>query len=512
MLKNYVICIVCLFKYYLSTMKKGILLTILFIVFVLNVHAQLRAGFSHSAFFSQNHIAYMETYLNVVGKSVKFVKNESGKYYGQVEVGILFSQKGQIKSSGKFILKSPEQNDTLMKPDFMDVQRFKLDTGEYDLEVFISDINVQHKVLSLKENVKVVFLPNRVSLSEIETLTSFNKTDTITSLTKNGYNLIPYMSDFYPEEIKELNFYVEVYGTKEVFGENEKYLISYFISSYENQNKMESFIGFKKETSAPVNILLTKLNISDLPGGNYDLTIEVRNKLNQIVAIRTLFFTRKNLLAKSILNDDLSSVHIENTFVLKIRGVDTLQDFLRSLKPIASRSEQQFIDNQLKKSDSTLLRQFLYNFWRNRSLFSAEEAWNKYHQKVIAVNAKYRTFTYRGYETDRGRVYLQYGQPDKITESPLEPNAYPYEIWSYYRLEDNSQLHPRQTNKQFIFYNPEQSTNNYILLHTNAIGEVYDARWEMKLHQRSVQSNDFEMKNSPEHFGGHADEDFSNPK
>ncbi|MEK6614660.1 MAG: GWxTD domain-containing protein, partial [Bacteroidota bacterium] len=131
---------------------------------------------------------------------------------------------------------------------------------------------------------------------------------------------------------------------------------------------------------------------------------------------------------------------------------------------------------------------------------------------VKAVNKKFGTFVFKGYETDRGRIYLQYGPPDKREEYPSEPNAYPYEIWVYYRLSDNSNLNPTQTNKQFIFYNQDLVTNNYQLLHSNALSETHDSRWEMKLHKRTVQSNDFEKKDAPGHFGGNASDEFSNPK
>ncbi|TAL62673.1 MAG: GWxTD domain-containing protein, partial [Bacteroidetes bacterium] len=249
------------------------------------------------------------------------------------------------------------------------------------------------------------------------------------------------------------------------------------------------------------------------PSGNYNLVIDVRNKTNELVAQKKVFFQRKNNLEKTVVDiQDLSDISIENTFAAKTSGKDTVAEYIRSLRPIASEAEKGFMDNQLKLADEKLMKQFFYNFWQSRSRLAPEDAWNTYHNNVKAVNAKFGMFNYKGYETDRGRVYLQYGPPDKREEFPSEPNAYPYEIWVYYTLEDKSKLNPIQTNKQFIFFNRDLASNNYRLLHSDALSETHDTRWEMKLHARTVQSHDFEQKKAPDHFGGSSHDEFGNPK
>lgn len=491
-------------------MKKIIAIQIVCLSF-LSSQAQITAYFSHSAFDTPDHKPYMETYISVFGNSVSFKKNEKGKFQGMVEVGILFSQNGQIKASKKYNLMSPEQKDTLSRPNFIDQQRFALDTGAYELELMITDKNLNGKTFSLKEKIHINFPADKVNISDIELLSSFTKAETAGALTKNGYDLVPYASDFYPENSNEISFYAEVYNTKSILGENEKFLISYYIESYEKKTPLSKYAAFKRETSNNINILLSKFSIENLPSGNYNLVIDVKNKNNELAAQKKVFFQRKNPNAK-IDAADLTTISIENTFASAITGKDTISDFIRSLRPIASESEKSFLDNQLKLADTKLMQQFFYNFWQSRSPLAPEDAWKKYYQDVKAVNAKFSTFVYKGYETDRGRVYLQYGPPDKREEFPNEPNAYPYEIWLYYTLNDNSKLNPNQTNRQFIFYIQEFATNNFQLLHSNALSEIHDSRWEMKLHKRTVQSHDFEKTDAPKHFGGNAGDEFKNPK
>src|ERR1035437_6990390 len=488
-------------------MKKIIIFFFVCIVSA-NASAQNIAYFSHCAFNTPDNKPYMETYLSIFGNAVSLKKNAKGKYQGMVEVGILFTKNGVIKASRKYNVLSPETNDTLHRINFVDQQRFFLDTGKYEIELSISDKNINGKKISSKENIQLDFPASAVSISDVQLLASFTKAEKQGDITKNGFDLVPYVSDFFPENMNELSFYAEVYNTKAVLGENEKFLVTYQIQSHVNGKPLSRYIAFKRETTNVVTVILSKFNIADLPSGNYDLGIEVKNKDNKLVAQKKVFFQRKNPNAKMD-EDELSNIVVENTFASKIHGKDTLKDFIRSLRPIASQSERMFVDNQLKLADEKLMQQFLYNFWQSRNTMFPEEAWNNYSQNVKAVNKKFGTQIHKGYETDRGRIYLQYGPPDKMDEAPSEPNAYPYEIWTYYKLIDKSKLNSQQTNKEFIFYDMSLATNEYQLLHSNAISETYDPNWDIKLHSRTTQSNDFENTTAPEHFGGNANEEFN---
>ncbi|MBI3503022.1 MAG: GWxTD domain-containing protein [Bacteroidetes bacterium] len=491
-------------------MKKTV--AIIFLCAFISAQAQ-RAVFTHCAFSTPDNKPYIETYLSIDGKSVSFRKNKNGKYQGDVEVGIIFSKNGNIAASKKYNLLSPEQNDTLTRPAFVDEQRFPLDTGEYEVELMLKDKNKNGKTVSMKEKTKIDFPQDKVTVSGIEMLSSFAKAEKTGTLTKNGFDLVPYTNiDFYPGNINEISFYAEIYNTKKILGENEKFLLTYYIETNETKMKLEKYAVAKKEIASPVNVLLSKFNIENLQSGNYNMVIEVRSKNNEPVAQKKVFFQRQNAKAKEDLAKDLSGVMVENTFASKFTKRDSLSEFIRTVRPISTEAEKSFIDNQLKLAELKLLQQFFYNFWQTRNPLSPEQAWNTYYQDVKTVNKKFGNFIYKGYETDMGRVYLQYGPPDTRDESPSEPNAYPYEIWTYYTLEDRSKLNPNQTKRKFVFYNPELVANNYQLLHSDALSELHDANWDMKLHKRMTQSNDMEQLNAPDHFGGNAHDEFNNPR
>ncbi|MBL0073656.1 MAG: GWxTD domain-containing protein [Bacteroidetes bacterium] len=152
------------------------------------------------------------------------------------------------------------------------------------------------------------------------------------------------------------------------------------------------------------------------------------------------------------------------------------------------------------------MQQFFYDFWTKRSPVNPEKAWMDYRIEVMRVNNDFGTRIAKGYTTERGRVYLKYGPPNTITKSYNEPSAYPYEVWHYYKI-------GQQSNRKFVFYNPDLVTNDFMLLHSDAQGEPNNDRWELEIYKRATQSLDFDEKNKgADYFGNKAGENFSNPK
>ena len=105
----------------------------------------------------------------------------------------------------------------------------------------------------------------------------------------------------------------------------------------------------------------------------------------------------------------------------------------------------------------------------------------------------------KGYLTDRGRVYLQYGAPNDVKEVPSDPVTLPYEIWDYYYLNN-------QSNVKFVFYDPVLTGNDYELLHSNLYGEVQNPNWRMHLVRRIQTQRDIYDPNPVDYWGNDMDD------
>jgi GWxTD domain-containing protein len=489
-------------------MRKIILIIAVIALAISNTKAtDALAFFNYATFQSPGKGPYIETYLSFLGGNLAYAKNSKARFNANVEVSVLFLQADVIKASKKYTLTGPEVNDTAKTTlNFIDQQRFPLDNGTYQMELSITDKNKPgSKPFLSKQEITINYANDKVTVSDIELLESFKKSVSPSVLTKNGYDLVPYVANFIPENMTKLGVYAEVYNTKKLIGDSTKFLINYYIESYEKKVALQKYQKFATQKTNNVNVLLTEFDIKNLPTGNYNFVIDIRNDKNEKINDKKVFFQRYNPNAEIDMNE-LVALNITGTFVQKYTSTDTLKDYIRSLRPISTENEKVFADNQLKTASVELMQQYLYNFWVQRNTLNPEADWVKYNNEVKKVNKDFGTQTMRGYETDRGRVYLQYGAPDQRTISNTEPNVYPYEIWQYYKL-------AKQSNKKFVFYNQDLSTNNYTLLHSDVRGEILNQNWQMVLQKRTIQSNNMDMqKPGYDNFGNQVNDNFSNPR
>ena len=130
------------------------------------------------------------------------------------------------------------------------------------MELNIRDKNSDAKPYFLKQDIKLEYYPNIVSISDIELLDSYAKaTDSQDPLNRNGYKLVPFVDNFFPDESTSLKFYAEVYNTSSLLN-NDSYLLTYHIETLEGKQIVENFKRFNKQQSKPVNVLLQDVKIN----------------------------------------------------------------------------------------------------------------------------------------------------------------------------------------------------------------------------------------------------------
>jgi GWxTD domain-containing protein len=468
----------------------------------------LNARFSYSTFYVPGEQSFVETYLFIDGRSVSYVPTKSGLYQGAIEVTIVYKLNNDIKYFDKYNLLSPESKDTITDLfNFIDQKRVSLPNGTYKAEVTIKDKNVQNsKPFELIQEVTLGYDANTVSISDVEFLSSYKPATVESTQSKNGYDLMPLVDNFFSEQDSLLKFYAEIYNTDKVLN-NEQYLLTYYIETYEKKRLMTDFKQISKKASKPVGILLAEFNIANLPTGNYNLVIQVNNRNNDLLAVKEFFFQRSLPSDYNQMNvTDYRLLDVKNTFVAQYTDRDSMMEYIRCLWPKCSPTENNFAINQLAMADVQLMQQFFFDFWMRRDKTNPEQAWLTYKKDVNYVNYKFSAGSKKGYLTERGRVLLQYGRPNQVSESYNEPNVYPYEIWQYYRLTEN------QSNRKFVFYCPEIALNDFRLLHSDARGEIADPQWQLTLKRRTQTNPDYDVTKSKSNYGNQYDQLFSNPR
>ena len=327
-----------------------IILAFIFSKEVISADDKIQAYFDYAIFNSVENEPFIETYLSIVGESVIFKFNENKKYQASVEIVILFKQGGKIIDFRKYNLLSPEISDTLeAKPTFIDQQRISLPNGIYNLEFEISDNNKKSYKQKYNDIITISLPKNEISFSDIQFIEKYSANSQINKFSKSGYDLVPFVSNFYPKSINKLIFYCEIYYSNKIFTKNEKYLCKYFIESYETNVILSEFNRFQKKEAKTTNVVIGEFVIDNLSTGNYNLVVQIRNSKNEIVVEKKSFFQRSNPGVALNLND-INSLNLENSFVKEITNVETLNEYINCLYPISTPKERQFSENVVAKT------------------------------------------------------------------------------------------------------------------------------------------------------------------
>lgn len=496
----------------MSMMKKRTFLTLMIMLVALASQAQVKAKRLKSYLSTTTYDApgvspYVENAIAFDCRTAVYKQFEPSKFKATVEIQTIFRQGDKICTYSKIALDSPVVSDTArLDGAFIDQQRFTLPNGEYEMEISVTDMNSGETLPTVNVTVEVDYPDNTPAISDILLFDSSTKAATTTACTKSGYDFLPRVYPFYGSNQDKLNFYVELYNSNKLYDEG-KFLASYYIETVESSNRMQKYSYNKRFDVSRVNVLNSTIDIKDLPSGNYYLVIEMRDRSNALICSKSWFFQRSN---PSVTYDmaDISGVNVENTFVSNITEIDTLRKYIRFFEPICTEIERDYSSSLVKTDDVKTMQQFIFNFWSARSPMNPKQGFEEYLAAVRRVNMSFQTSSYSGYRTDRGYVFLKYGQPDKIMESPNEPGAYPYEIWHYYEVAN-------QRNKRFVFMSKDAASNDYQLIHSDMVGEVNNPRWQLEIYSRiygqgydqGVDQTEYEKG-----WGSHAGDLYNNPR
>ena len=464
-------------------MKKISLLILVFFSFF-GYSSNIESFLQYSIFYTDKGEPYLETYLTINSKSIKLIDNGNNTYQGKLSINILVESNDSILYNDKYFLSSPlldSKNESIL---FIDQQRIKLEDGNYKLVVNIEDVNSDLDKLIIEDFTIEIFENN--FLSDIQFVDKYNVSNQASILSKSGFDLYPYKSNFFDNFQNNLSFYIEVYNSNQL--ENNRFLLNTYIQGYKDKIVYKDFYSSKRMIAKEVIPNLQTFNISSLPKGNYSLVCEVRDVKNNLIDKKIKFFQRnqEEINIQSQIQLDEEFMYIENN--------DTLIKYLDYLYPISTPNESRTAINLINKNDIDLMNNFFINFWIARDKENPYRGWMKYHNEVKKVNTEFTNIKILGYLTDRGRVYLQYGAPNSRHKSENNSSTYPYEIWHYYKLEN-------QINKKFVFVNDDFATNEYKLRYSNVDGEVSNSEWRDKI----------EIESNP-NFGDDFNRIYNNPR
>jgi GWxTD domain-containing protein len=304
-------------------------------------------------------------------------------------------------------------------------------------------------------------------------------------MVKSGFCFEPLASGFYDKYASQLVFYNEIYNTDQAIGED--YLVSYFIDNADTKQKTEAlFIGHKRKPAEAITPFLAQVDISQLPSGNYNFIIEIRNRNRELQKSKSVFFQRSNPYLNASKEEiaTTSGVVLEEEFVGKLNK-EELEYGLRAIAMQVDKNDGDHLNQLVKEKNINAMRLYLFSFWAQENPTNPGAEYEAYMNVARKIDEKFESGFGHGFETDRGYVFMKYGAPNDVVTVETEPSAPPYEIWFYNQFPQTN-----QNNVKFLFYNPSLSTNGFVLLHSTARGEVNNPRWEVELYRNAPSETD----------------------
>src|SRR6478752_3101578 len=229
---------------------------------------KLDATFDLVRFKASDTKNMVELYCSVNGNSVVY-KAVPGGFQASVALEIMVTDTVGIRAAEKLLLKSPIVKDTaVFQAPFNLQKRLVLPNGEFKFTGKAQDVNSALPASLVEVPLNLNYKKDNIQFSDVQLLESYQPTKENNDYVKSGYQLVSYVSNFYPKGMDRLKFYTELYNAEAVLGKDKPMVVFYRIVPTRDNLAKVTIAGQKVMKAAPVNVLLTELDISSLASGN----------------------------------------------------------------------------------------------------------------------------------------------------------------------------------------------------------------------------------------------------
>lgn len=451
-------------------MKKLFFLVILFL-FPLSAQKKIALDFDYATFRYDSLTKYVEVYYSIQQSSLVLTKSET-QFNVEALLNLTFadSATGKIVQQKDWKVKNelPDSIELTKNINLIGVVGFSLAPGKYVLTISATDFNKRESKISLSEKINLLPIINKsFSISDIQIASRITQDaqNTESIFYKNTMEVIPAPNLLFGESQPVVYYYNELYNLKAASGNVDLHAFVYSSGGNVVYSKKKTF---PQKTDSRVEV--NTINISKMPTGAYTLMlVAVDSAASKKVFSSKKFFVYNPSIADTSFKQVGNSDFISSQFA--ILSVEECNILFAKSKYLSTRSE---IDQYGKISSVEGKREFLFKFWKGRDEIvetQENETFIKYFARVEQANQKYSAMKKEGWKTDRGRVFLIYGEPSEIERYPNQLDSKPYEIWQYHNLEGGV---------IFVFADLT-GFSDYQLINSTMRGELRDDNWQRRI-------------------------------
>jgi GWxTD domain-containing protein len=457
-----------------SLMKKTLLLLLAFVLLQSLGVGQLyrpHDAFTFNADFARfrydSTSFYVEVYYGLYPRLLSYNQVDSA-YKGMVVIRTVIRKKGSDSTVlNQRLLVPVTIADTTFRnvnSTFVTQTSYTVPFGEYVLEVSAHDSLQPAMRDSVSYLLAIHPFPSAAASSDLELCSEVNTGPHQSKLfEKNSLEVIPNPSLVYGVTSHPVSFYyIELYN---LFVDSA-YTIK--VRLFDGTNKVVREATKSQKYSARNVVDVGMMNVSSFLSGRYRMGVSVYDRAGTEVcgSAKPLFLSNPHIKQPVV-----SATTLNATEFAGMTSDELSQEF-REGQYLATPEE---IKRFKQMSTQEAKRDFLAKFWTDvEHGQDGRKPMDRivYLHRVTVANQRYRGMGKEGWQTDRGRVYLLYGEPEEVERFPSSQDSKPYEIWHYYQIESGVEF-------DFI---DRSGFGNYVLANSTKRGEIQDAGWQQYLH------------------------------
>ncbi|PID29537.1 MAG: hypothetical protein CR982_02405 [Candidatus Cloacimonadota bacterium] len=399
----------------------------------------------------------VEFYLSIPNYSLKFNNLEAS-----FSVSIKVLQNGEIIASDfwgeKVVVKS--NNETKSIVETPTITKLVLKPGIYSLNVEVKDLNSKEsESLSISESSSLFKVENynNAKISSIDLCSSIDiDKNSDEYFGKNGLFLLPNPRKIYGTRKPFLYYYNEFYN----LSTQEEYSVNWVIKN----SKSEIVSSGEPKFFTPEDefrINSGRVKVHNLKTGMYTFILLLKSPSGKEFKREVGFTTYRHV--DKIAKDVTKGVDKVESTITKLNSREVEEEF-NQVMSIATEREK----NIGKKLSKDGIRNFLIGYWKKKEkVLPGIRA--KFLYLVELANSRYGSEFNKGWKSDRGRILIKYGKPDRKDISSLSGDKRDHEIWEYFN-----------TGFKYVFLD-KHGNGRYKLIHSDNPNEISDENWKSKL-------------------------------
>jgi GWxTD domain-containing protein len=439
--------------------------------FITSAQQKIEFDFDYAQFAYDTSSNYVEFYYSFGQRGLAQVKNDSVTLLeGILDIKITDTLTHELIVDREWKI-NHEIKDTLdMNKSLVGILNFIIPAGKYICE--ISGRNSKDSTISrnYKEAITVEpFIDSSFAVSNIQFASKIlqDSPNKNSVFYKNSFEIIPLPTSILGENQPVLFHYFEMYNLQNI---NAGFPLKLNVSVLDSRRNVhfQKSKEISRETDSRVEVGTVLVN--KYPTDTYTIIVSLFDSLkNYSVSSAKKFY----VLNPSVEVNDSVYGEITDVFATQFGAMseEELDDLFEKSKYIAAGGE---IDQYNSLNGREGKQKFILQFWNQRDTEPStlqNEFFMEYLKRVEYSNQHFKALGKKGWRTDRGRVFLKYGEPSEIERYPNQIDTKPYEIWYYNEIEGGV----------IFIFGDLTNFSDYQLIHSTARGELRDDNWQRRI-------------------------------